>query len=164
MEGPGAVGGKGGRGADARLRFGRLLAGALKAQGLKQEDLAARLGTTQPSVSGWVNGRYEPAAETVFAIERTLGLEPGYLSRPLGYLPVEAAARPPSVEAAISQSGLLGDDEKAALMAMYQVLVTPRDRATSEERVPKTAGAGVQSPLSPAAAAPPRPRSVAGGR
>ena len=161
---PVAQGSTGGRNADARLRFGRLLAAALKVQRLKQEDLATRLGATQPSVSGWINGRYEPAAQTVFAIERALDLEPGYLSRPLGYLPVEAAARPLSVEAAIGQSGLLADDEKAALIGMYQVLVTRTDRATGAERAPKKAAAGGRSRLGPAEAATTRPRSVAGSR
>ena len=68
---------------EGRLRFGRLLASALKGRGMKQEDLAGMLGTTQSSVSGWINGKYEPAAETVFAIERTMAMDPGFLSRPL---------------------------------------------------------------------------------
>ncbi len=126
---------------ERRVRFGRLLGDALRARGMKQEHLAASLGTTQSSVSGWINGKYEPAAETVFRIERTLALEPGHLSRPLGYLPVEAVAAPVSVEGAILQSAVLGDDEKAALMAVYRVLA---DRRTAAGRArPRTvAGTG----------------------
>lgn len=102
---PVALGSTGGRDADARLRFGRLLAEALKAQRLKQEDLAARLGATQPSVSGWINGRYEPAAQTVFAIERALDLEPATFRGPWGTCqsrprPGPRASRPPSARAA----------------------------------------------------------------
>ncbi len=135
-----------------RLRFGRLLADAMKVRGMKQEDLAGMLGTTQSSVSGWINGKYEPAAATVFTVERSLGLEPGALSRPLGYLPVEPAARTISVEGAIAQSPLLDDEEKAALASMYRVLVTRSTRSANGER-----------PRSRVQAAT-RPRSVAGGR
>ncbi len=128
-----------GKHGERRVRFGRLLGEALRARGMKQEHLAASLGTTQSSVSGWINGKYEPAADTVFRIERTLALEPGHLSRPLGYLPVEAVAAPVSVEGAILQSPVLGDDEKAALMAVYRVLVDRR-RAAGRARPRTVAG------------------------
>ena len=144
----------GGRDAERRARFGRLLAQALRARRMKQEHLAGALGTTQSSISGWINGKYEPAADTVFRIERSLALEPGHLSRPLGYLPVEAVSAPASVEGAILQSPLLEDDEKAALIAVYRVLVDSR-----------TPGARPDRPLTPATrprAARVRPRSVPG--
>lgn len=135
---------------DRRRRFGRLLADAMKVRGMKQEDLAGMLGTTQSSVSGWINGKYEPAAETVFTVEQCLGVEPGTLSRPLGYLPVEPVARTISIEGAIAQSPLLDDDEKAALVSMYRVLVTRGTRSANGAR-----------PRSRVEAS--RPRSVAGG-
>jgi len=131
---------------------------------MTQEDLAGILGTTQSSVSGWINGRYEPAAATVFTVEHALGLEPGLLSRPLGYLPVEPVSRSVSVESAIAQSAQLDDEEKAALSAVYRVLANqsarsnggdrPRNQPVSANRtrVPATPANGV------------RPRSVAGGR
>ncbi|HEX2047178.1 MAG TPA: helix-turn-helix transcriptional regulator [Acidimicrobiales bacterium] len=130
-----------GKDGDRRACFGRLLAEALRARGMKQEHLAGALGTTQSSVSGWINGKYEPAADTVFRIERSLALEPGHLSRPLGYLPVEALSRPLTVEGAIIQSPLLAEDEKAALVAVYNAFVkreatgAPRaDRARSQPK------------------------------
>lgn len=137
----------GGRDGGRRARFGRLLAEALKTRGMKQEHLAGALGTTQSSVSGWINGKYEPGAETVFRIERSLALDPGHLSRPLGYLPVEAVSAPASVEGAILESPLLQEDEKAALLAVYQALV---DRGATGPRSDR------------ARASSPRPRSVAG--
>lgn len=118
--------------AASRLAFGRMLAEALKSRSMKQEDLARSLGTTQSSVSGWINGKYEPAAATVFTIERSLDLEPGSLSRPLGYLPVEPAAQSVSVEAAVAQSTNLDDDAKAALSALYRVLA----RRSAQAAVP----------------------------
>ena len=143
------------RSGGGRARFGTLLAGALKRRGLRQDDLAAALGTTQSSVSGWINGRYEPAAAIVFAIERALDLEPGHLSRPLGYLPVDHGTRPVSVEVAIVEDDLLDDDQKAVLKSMYQVLV--RDSATSSSARRRARLAGGRR-------VPSRPRSVAGSR
>jgi transcriptional regulator with XRE-family HTH domain len=108
--------------AAGRLCFGRLLADALKGRRMKQEDLARSLGTTQSSISGWINGKYEPSAATVFTIERALGLDPGSLSRPLGYLPVEPAARTISVDSAIAQCVTLDEEAKAVLSSLYRVL------------------------------------------
>lgn len=135
---------------DGRVRFGRFLADALKLRGMKQEDLARLLGTTQSSVSGWINGKYEPAATTVFRIEQALALEPGHLSRPLGYLPVDALSTPVGVEGVIQQSADLDDDEKDVLVALYQLLAERRRPASS--------------PLGTASAGPARPHSVAGSR
>jgi transcriptional regulator with XRE-family HTH domain len=141
--------------ANGRLQFGRMLASALKERRMKQEDLAQSLGTTQSSVSGWINGKYEPGAATVFHIERTLDLDPGSLSRPLGYLPVEPLARAISVEGAIAQSTLLDDDAKAALSALYRVLT--KGSAGGRRSQPS-------SSKRERLANPDRPRSAAGGR
>ncbi len=168
VDGGPLAGNEAGQGNDAarRLGFGRLLSDALKARGMRQDDLAGLLGTTQSSVSGWINGRYEPAAPTVFTVERCLGMEPGSLSRPLGYLPIEPASRLVSVESAIAQSPQLDDEEKVALSAVYRVLVKGSSRAvTAGGERPRT------QPASPArargatpAANAVRPRSAARGR
>jgi transcriptional regulator with XRE-family HTH domain len=113
----------GAKAGDRRHRFGRLLAEALSARDTKQEDLARRLGTTQSSVSAWVTGRYEPSAETVFAIERSLSLGPGHLSRSLGYLPLEAVSASPGVEDAVAQSTLIDDAQKRIVLAVYRAVV-----------------------------------------
>ena len=131
---------------------------------MKQDDLAGMLGTTQSSVSGWINGKYEPAAATVFCVERSLEMEPGSLSRPLGYLPVEPASSALSVEGAIAQSTQLDDEEKAALAALYRVLVGRGARATGAER-PRNQPAGPDRGRSSATSAGgAMTRSVAGGR
>jgi transcriptional regulator with XRE-family HTH domain len=135
-----------------RRRFGRLLSDAMKARGMRQEDIAGMLGATQSSVSGWINGKYEPAAATVFTLERCLSLDPGTLSRPLGYLPVEPVARGISVEGAIAQSPHLNDEEREALASMYRVLVSRRTVSANGDR-----------PKSPVQAVT-RPRSVAAGQ
>lgn len=158
----GAVGSDG-KTAEGRLAFGRMLAAALKTRSMKQEDLARSLGTTQSSVSGWINGKYEPAAATVFTMERSLGLEPGSLSRPLGYLPVEPAARPLSVEAAITQSPHLDDDAKAALSALYRVLAKPTTPAIVPSRRRRPVSTKKRDRVSGPPAAADRPRSIASG-
>lgn len=124
----------GSNGEDGRRRFGRLLAEALRARGMKQEHLAGLLGTTQSSVSGWINGKYEPAAATVFRIEQALALEPGHLSRPLGYLPVDAVSAPLGLEGAIHHSPELDDEEKDVLVALYHVLAARRRTAPKAVR------------------------------
>ena len=134
---------------DRRLNFGRLLSSALKARNMKQDELARMLGTTQSSVSGWIHGKYEPVAATVFSVERCLGLDPGSLSRPLGYLPVEPRSSAVNLETAIAQSAQLDDDQKAALAAVYRVLV---ERSLGRSRLSGTSTNTA------------RPRSIAGGR
>lgn len=150
--------------AGGRVAFGRILADALKSRGMKQEDLARSLGTTQSSVSGWINGKYEPSAGTVFTIERSLNLDPGLLSRPLGYLPVEPVARPISVEGAIAQSTSIDDDAKAALSALYRVLAKRDGPAIVPKRPRRTPSGSARDRVGPSAGAGSLPRSVAGGR
>jgi transcriptional regulator with XRE-family HTH domain len=124
---------------------------------MRQDDLAGLLGTTQSSVSGWVNGKYEPSAATVFALERALDVDPGALSRPLGYLPVDSESQAVTVEGAIAQSRQLDDDDKAALAAVYRALLKRRSPLSAGGERPRT-----QAGTSNRAAV--RPRSVAGGR
>jgi transcriptional regulator with XRE-family HTH domain len=132
---------------------------------MKQEDLAGMLGTTQSSVSGWINGKYEPAAETVFTIERSLDMDPGYLSRPLGYLPVEAVSGTIGVEAAITHSPLLADEEKVVLVSLYELLAAKREDGAASRKTAADRRRSTPSPT-PATkrAAPARPQPVVGGR
>ena len=141
-----------------------MLADALKTRGMKQEGLARLLGTTQSSVSGWINGKYEPSAGTVFTIERSLDLDPGFLSRPLGYLPVEPAARPISVEGAIAQSTILDDDAKAAMSVLYRVLAKRNTPTIVPKRPRRTRPSTARERLGSSADAGDVRRSAAGGR
>jgi transcriptional regulator with XRE-family HTH domain len=152
-----------GKATEGRLAFGRVLAEALKSRNMKQDDLARSLGTTQSSVSGWINGKYEPGAATVFTIERSLALDPGSLSRPLGYLPVEPAAHAVSVEAAVAQSTNLDDDAKAALATLYRVLAR-RAPATEPARARRQVSSAKRDRLSRPNAATDQARGVASGR
>lgn len=156
-------------GDNSRARFGMLLGRALKVRAMKQDELAGLLGTTQSSVSGWVNGKYEPGAATVFAIERTLSMEPGQLSRLLGYLPLEAASRPMSVDTTIAESPLLDDEDKAVLIAMFELLAAKQARSTVSppRRTSKVAVNRARLSSTPSRKRPPtapRPQTMAGGR
>lgn len=75
---------------DGLPKFADALRITMAARGLKQSELAQGLGTSQAAVSAWVTGKSEPAARTVFDMERLLELPPGSLSRPLGYMPLNA--------------------------------------------------------------------------
>jgi transcriptional regulator with XRE-family HTH domain len=154
---------------EGRRYFGRLLANALKARAMKQEDLARLMGTTQSSVSGWINGKYEPPAGTVFRMERLLEVDPGLLSRPLGYLPLEGPQATVGVPTAIAQASVLDEDEKAVLISLYELLSGRHQRSTTPIRSGKaTAGPRQALGSSPGPKHQPAPasgqRTAAGGR
>lgn len=118
--------------------FGRALGQVMSSRGITQVQLAEMIGMTQSAVSGWTRGKAEPAASTVFALERLLGVSPGFLSRYLGYLPIEAVSAVPTIEDAIQHSSALDDDFKRMLLAVYRELIRysqgPRGSSKSRSR------------------------------
>jgi transcriptional regulator with XRE-family HTH domain len=106
---------------------------------MKQGDLAALLGTTQSSVSGWINGKYEPSAGTVFAIEHLLEMAPGQLSGHLGYLPLEAGSGLTGVDVVIARCPDLEEEDKAVLISLYELLAAKRARSIGTRRTVKPA-------------------------
>lgn len=110
-------------GQERRDSFGAGLAQALAARNLKQIDLAELLSTTQSTVSAWVNGRSEPPAATVFAVEEVLEVAPGFLSRLLGYLPLSVIGSWPDVEQAVSASEEVDEASKRLVLSVWHTLV-----------------------------------------
>ena len=108
---------------DRRKAFGVALRDALAGRGLQQAYLAESLGTTQSTISAWINGRAEPDAFTVFAVEDCLDLSPGFLSRLLGYLPLNAVNAPASVEQSVAVSDEVDEDSKRMVLAVWRTLV-----------------------------------------
>lgn len=51
-------------------------------RGLRQADLASRIGVSPSSLSGWLVGRYEAPADLLSRIEGALGLATGVLTSP----------------------------------------------------------------------------------
>lgn len=104
--------------------FAAALREQLRIQNLSQKNLADRVGSGESAVSNWVAGRDEPRPQTVFAIEEALGLQPGTLSRHLGYVP-DAGWQPIPVVAAILSDPALDDAQRAALIGIYRTWVGP---------------------------------------
>jgi transcriptional regulator with XRE-family HTH domain len=114
--------------AEQRRGFGAAVFAARKAAGLRQEDLAARLfgadqaRKSQPTVSFWESGTHEPEAEMVFAIERAIGVDPGSLSRHLGYVPadIDPASIALDVLTSIQNDPLLSREARRRLVTLYR--------------------------------------------
>jgi transcriptional regulator with XRE-family HTH domain len=116
---------------DQLAAFGDALKAALIASGVTHEQLAARVtgllgeSVTPASVSNWVNGKNEPTRVRMFAIEQTLDLRPGSLSRHLGYLPVDA--RPArTVKDLLDEDPKIGPELRAVVLAAYQAARSSR--------------------------------------
>lgn len=60
-------------------KFGKKLAYYLSLIGLSQRQLADKLGTTQQSVSRWINGTTEPDIDDILYICYYLGVDPNEL-------------------------------------------------------------------------------------
>src|SRR5688500_13111052 len=79
---------------EERALFGRAVSEELGTT--PRKELAAQVAklsgesVSESAVSQWITGTNEPTRRKVFAIEKALGVQPGTLSRHLGYLPVDA--------------------------------------------------------------------------
>lgn len=92
---------------------------ALEDNGVAQAQLAEALGGfAQSTVSAWISGAATPVPDIVFRIEGALSVDPGTLSRHLGYLPATEGC----VEAAIAADPSLGDRERTLLLSHYRSL------------------------------------------
>lgn len=59
-------------------QLGAVIRGVYRDAGIRQEDLAARVGVSQSTVSDWVNGRSVPSAIQIVAIDEACGHPAGY--------------------------------------------------------------------------------------
>lgn len=74
-----------------REDFVRQLTWVLNSKDISHRDLAEGVGwPNHTRLYRWLNYKAEPLPHEVFAMERWMDLPPGFLSRPLGYLPPEA--------------------------------------------------------------------------
>lgn len=103
-------------------RFGTAFADALAARGWSQRGFASHYGTTQTTINRWCSGDV-PDPHTVFDLEQTLDLEPGSLSRHLGFVPDGPGRRKrPDTVAAITADPALDDRARAVMLAVYRAL------------------------------------------
>ncbi len=119
--------------------FTQALGRAIAGSGMKQTEVARATGgaVSQGTISGWLRGGATPQPDSVFAIERALGLRPGDLSRHLGYVPVGSDPAP-DVLSAIDADTSIGEDAKAGLRLLY--LVSQGESAARAPEAAHTAG------------------------
>ncbi len=106
--------------------FRRALRQAREDAGLSQRALARAVNVSAGAVWQWERDEdgTVPRLDMTTRLERVLKLEPGHLSRLLGYVP--ASAEPgtvTSVVAAARADPRLGDSERELLIAVYRELV-----------------------------------------
>jgi transcriptional regulator with XRE-family HTH domain len=106
--------------------FRRALRQAREDCGLSQRALARAVGVSAGAVWQWERdqGGTLPRPDATIRLEQALKLEPGHLSRLLGYLPAttEPALTTGVVEAAKADPRL-GQSERDLLIAVYRELV-----------------------------------------
>jgi len=111
-----------------RLEFAKVLQRAIADAGVSQRELARRLEVSQASVSQWLHGQTTPRPAMAVRLERALGLDPGSLLIPLGYVVVDPKGRPIGVPEAIANDPFLGPREREILRDVYRTLVGHRGR------------------------------------
>lgn len=111
------------------ISFGGAVRRRLDDMGRSQTWLGERLGEMhgrrpygQSTVGTWL-ARTEITPALVFDIERALELEPGSLSRILGYVPADVVKMSAEVPEAIEADPMLDERGRRSLLAAYRVLV-----------------------------------------
>ena len=108
---------------EQKVAFGEMLLSALTAAGLRPPDLVEVIGAAdRPAASSvvhkWITGISEPSRPKVLAIEEFLDLEPGTLSRHLGWLPIGAPAIADPEAAVIADARFTGEQKRVMLQLM----------------------------------------------
>ncbi len=105
--------------------FRRTLVETRTRRRLSQRDLGKAAGVSKAAVSQWEVGRSLPVPAKVPNLERALELEPGTLSRLLGYLPITSGDDKTTLDVieAIRRDARLGEHGQELLIAMYRQLV-----------------------------------------
>jgi len=113
-----------------RKAFAEALGHIMDLKGVTHRELGDQIGLSHTVFTGWRNLDHEPPPATVFEVERSLGVPPGFLSIHLGYLPPEARANtfPSEFEALVDADPSLDDRARRMLKVMYSELRTPRQR------------------------------------
>ena len=114
--------------AQQKTAFRRALRRAREAAGQTQSGLSGKLGVSRSAVWQWEQGKAVPTERNVATLEQELRLQPGSLSRLLGYLPASAVEREMiSVIEALEADPKLGERERELLASMYRQLVKQRE-------------------------------------
>lgn len=104
-----------------RRAFAEALSVVARDMDMSQAELARHLGMAQQTISKYIAAEQPPDnPETVFQMERKLGIAPGGLSHHLGYMPLEHV----STAAAISNDPGLSPQVRKMLLTLYRNLLT----------------------------------------
>ena len=117
--------------------FRRALKQAREDAGLSQRALARAVDVSPGAVWQWERDQdgTVPRLDMTTQLEQVLNLEPGQLSRLLGYVPATAEPGTMSVVAAARADPRLGDSERELLIAVYRELV--RQSTSKRSRLAK---------------------------
>jgi transcriptional regulator with XRE-family HTH domain len=110
--------------------FRRVLREARARRRLSLRVLGEVAGVSKSAVAQWESGRSLPVPAKVPELERALEMEPGALSRLLGYLPITGGDEKTSLDVieAIRRDARLGEHGQELLIAMYRQLLRQREQ------------------------------------
>jgi transcriptional regulator with XRE-family HTH domain len=110
--------------------FRRVLKEARARRRLSLRVLGEVAGVSKSAVAQWESGRSLPVPSKVPELERALEMEPGALSRLLGYLPITGGDEKTSLDVieAIRRDARLGEHGQELLIAMYRQLLRQREQ------------------------------------
>jgi len=116
-----------------KQEFRRVLKETRTRRRLSLSALGAAAGVSKSAAAQWESGRSLPAPAKVPDLERALELEPGALSRLLGYLPITSGDDKTSLDVieAIRRDGRLGTHGQELLITMYRQLLRQRKEVAS---------------------------------
>jgi len=110
---------------EQRLAFGLALEAAMAAAEIQstaelhRRGILAGMEKTQSSFAHWIRGESEPSRPEVLTLEEICDVEPGTLSRHLGWIPLEA-----STDVTIEEAVLADPSINAANKAILLGLIT----------------------------------------
>lgn len=120
--------------AEQRQRFAVALGQALGDLKLSGRALARAVGVSPAAVGHWRRGETAPRPDMAAKLETALELDPGTLSRLLGYVVINQIGdgRGLSVAEAVQAESRLGPLEKTLLMNIYRELLRHHSRSAGE--------------------------------
>lgn len=106
--------------------FGNALTRARENNKMTQREVAQALNVSRHLISAWERGTSEPSPQDACRVEEELGVEPGELTRHLGYLPLAAAdwVMDSDVETAVLRDPRLPERRKRFLLGIYRQLIS----------------------------------------
>ena len=103
------------------LKAALAAAGVESAAQLHRRALVAGVDKTASAVGHWTTGHSEPSRPEVLILEQICEVEPGHLSRHLGWIPVDVDSET-TIEQLILADRDLTDANKATLLGLIEML------------------------------------------